>query len=93
MPIPINFYTSETRFTPLGEKALQELAKVVEAEHVRTMKLVWHADQRGDAQSNMELSRRRVEAVRDALLQQGITAQIVIDWKGALQPFDINALP
>ena len=30
VPIPINFYTNETRFTPLGQKALQELAKVVE---------------------------------------------------------------
>jgi outer membrane protein OmpA-like peptidoglycan-associated protein len=93
VPIPINFYTNETRFTPLGEQALQELARVIQAEHVRTMKLIGHADPRGQPQYNMDLSRRRVEAVRDALLRQGITARIVIDWRGAQQPFNVNVLP
>jgi len=93
VPIPINFYTNETRFTPLGEKALQELAQAAQAEQVRTMRLVGHADPRGAAQHNMELSRQRVEAVRDQLLRQGIRAQITIEWKGAQQPFDVGVLP
>jgi outer membrane protein OmpA-like peptidoglycan-associated protein len=91
VPIPVNFYTDETRFTPTGEKAMQELAEA--AKTVRTMKLIGHADPRGTAEHNMDLSRRRVEAVRAELLRQGIRAEIRIDWKGASQPFNVGVLP
>jgi outer membrane protein OmpA-like peptidoglycan-associated protein len=91
VPIPINFYTNETRFTPTGEKAMQELAEA--AKTVRSMKLVGHADPRGSAEYNMDLSRRRVEAVRAELLRQGVHADIRIEWKGAYQPFNVSALP
>jgi outer membrane protein OmpA-like peptidoglycan-associated protein len=91
VPIPVNFYTNETRFTPTGEKAVQELAEA--AKTVRTMKLIGHADPRGTAEHNMDLSRRRVEAVRAELLRQGIRAEIRIDWKGASQPFNVGVLP
>ncbi len=91
VPVPVNFYTDETRFTPTGEKAMQELAEA--AKTVRTMKLIGHADPRGTAEHNMDLSRRRVEAVRAELLRQGIRAEIRIDWKGASQPFNVGVLP
>ncbi len=91
VPVPVNFYTDETRFTPTGEKAMQELAEAVKT--VGTMKLIGHADPRGTAEHNMDLSRRRVEAVRAELLRQGIRAEIRIDWKGASQPFNVGVLP
>jgi outer membrane protein OmpA-like peptidoglycan-associated protein len=91
VPVPVNFYTDETRFTPAGEKAMQELAEAVKT--VGTMKLIGHADPRGTAEHNMDLSRRRVEAVRAELLRQGIRAEIRIDWKGASQPFNVGVLP
>jgi outer membrane protein OmpA-like peptidoglycan-associated protein len=93
VPIPINFYTDETRFTPTGERALQELAEAVQEQQVRTLRLVGHADPRGTPQHNMDLSRRRVEAVRDELRRRGIGADIMIDWKGAQRPFDVGVLP
>lgn len=92
VPVPINFFTNEARFTPEGEQAFAELVDVVKEQGVRTMKLVGHADPRGSEQHNMDLSRRRAEAVRDNLLGQGIKAQITIDWKGSQQPFNIGAL-
>ena len=91
VPVPVNFYTNETRFTPTGDKAIQELAEA--AKTMRMMKLVGHADPRGTAEHNMDLSRRRVEAVRAELLRQGITAEIRVDWKGATQPFNVGVLP
>jgi outer membrane protein OmpA-like peptidoglycan-associated protein len=91
VPIPVNFYTNETRFTPTGEKAMQELAEA--AKTMRMMKLVGHADPRGTAEHNIDLSKRRVEAVRAELLRQGIRAEISIDWKGASQPFNVGVLP
>jgi outer membrane protein OmpA-like peptidoglycan-associated protein len=93
VPIPINFYTNEARFTPTGEKALQELAEAVQEQQVRTLRLVGHADPRGTPRYNMDLSRRRVEAVRDELRRRAIGADIMIDWKGAQQPFDVTVLP
>jgi outer membrane protein OmpA-like peptidoglycan-associated protein len=91
VPIPVNFYTNETRFTPTGEKAMQELAEA--AKTVRSMKLLGHADPRGSTEYNMDLSRRRVEAVRAELLRRGVNADIRIEWKGANQPFNVSALP
>jgi outer membrane protein OmpA-like peptidoglycan-associated protein len=91
VPIPVNFYTNETHFTPTGEKAMQELAEA--AKTMRMMKLIGHADPRGTAEYNMDLSLRRVEAVRAELLRQGIRAEIRIDWKGASQPFNVGVLP
>jgi len=92
VPLPINFYTDEPRFTPAGEQALKEFAAAAREQQVRTMKLVGHADPRGAAQYNMDLSRRRVEAVRNALVAGGVTARIMIDWKGSEQPIDIGTL-
>lgn len=93
VPLPINFFTAETRFTPEGERAVAELAQAAREQQVNTMKLVGHADPRGGAQYNMDLSRRRVEAVRSELRREGVNAEITIDWKGSRQPFDISVLP
>jgi outer membrane protein OmpA-like peptidoglycan-associated protein len=38
------------------------------------------------------LSRRRVIAVRDALVKGGMTARITIQWKGDQEPFDVSVL-
>ena len=92
IPVPINFFTNETRLTPEGEKAAQELAAVAMEQGVRRMKLVGHADPRGSDALNMDLSKRRVERVRDFLLGNGVKAQIVVEWKGARQPFDESVL-
>jgi outer membrane protein OmpA-like peptidoglycan-associated protein len=93
IPIPINFYTNETRLTPAGERAFQEFLEAARDGHLRRMKLVGHADPRGSSQHNVDLSRRRVEAVRDELRRKGIRVPITIEWKGASQRFDVRGLP
>lgn len=93
VPLPINFYYNEAQFTPEGVKALEEFVKAAREREVRVMRLVGHADPRGSDPANMALSKRRVETVRDALRQHGITARIEIDWKGAREPIDASALP
>jgi outer membrane protein OmpA-like peptidoglycan-associated protein len=45
--------------------------------------VIGHTDQVGESQYNMELSRRRAEAVRDLLLRVGIPKEsIEIQWRG-----------
>jgi outer membrane protein OmpA-like peptidoglycan-associated protein len=92
VPVPIQFEYREARFTAFGEQSMQELAEVVLKEQPKTMKLIGHADPRGPDQVNIDLSHRRVEAVRNELVRQGVKADIRIEWKGAHEPFDCSVL-
>jgi outer membrane protein OmpA-like peptidoglycan-associated protein len=92
LPIPINFVANQTTFTPSGEEAMQELIEF--AKQMLALKLVGHTAPRGGTyEDNMDLSRRRVIAVRDKLVESGVTAEITIAWKGDTEPFDVSALP
>lgn len=93
VPLPVRFYTDEARFTPEGEAAVAELAQAANEQQLSILKLVGHADPRGSVQHNLDLSRRRVEAVRAELARRGIRARIDIDWKGSQQPFNAKVLP
>ena len=91
-PSPIMFVANETTFTPLGIYALRSL--ILLAKHVPAITLIGHASSRGGPhEGNMELSRRRVIAVRDTLMENGAKAEIRIEWKGDLEPFDTSVLP
>ena len=92
VPLPINFYFGQARFTPAGEKAVEELADAAKQQNVDTMTLVGHTDPRGDHQYNVELSKRRAAVTRDYLLAHGVKARIVVDGKGPDQPFDVKLL-
>ncbi len=91
VPVPINFEYNKTTFTPLGEEAMKELIEA--AREVPAMTLVGHADPQGSHAYNMELSRGRAMAVRDALIRAGVKAQITVLWKGDTEPFDVSLLP
>jgi outer membrane protein OmpA-like peptidoglycan-associated protein len=92
VPLPVNFYFGQARFTPAGEKAVEELAEAVKQQNVETLTLVGHTDPRGDRQYNIELSKRRAAAARDYLLSHGVKARIVVDGKGPDEPFDVSLL-
>jgi outer membrane protein OmpA-like peptidoglycan-associated protein len=92
VPLPINFFYDETRFTPVGEKAMEELLEAVKQQNIETMMLVGHTDPRGDHSYNVELSKRRAAAVRDYLLSHGVSAHIDVDGKGPDSPFDVSLL-
>jgi len=92
VPLPINFVTDETAFTDVGKQAVDELAKALSQQPIKQMKLVGHADPRGDRQYNLALSKRRAEAVRKYLIDHGVTARIEIDGKGSEEPFDAALL-
>lgn len=93
VPLPVRFFTNEARFTPEGETAVKELADAANEQEQKSLKLVGHADPRGSDQHNLDLSKRRVEAVRDRLKQLGVKARIEVSWKGSRQPFDVSVLP
>jgi OmpA-OmpF porin, OOP family len=92
VPLPINFYFGQARFTPEGEKAADELAEAVKEQNVETVTLIGHTDPRGDHQYNVELSKRRAAAARDYLISHGVKARILVDGKGPDAPFDTSLL-
>ena len=92
VPLPINFYFNEARFTPAGEKAIEELAEALKQQNVENLTLVGHTDPRGDHQYNLDLSKRRAAAARDYLLSHGVKAAILVDGKGPDEPFDVSLL-
>jgi outer membrane protein OmpA-like peptidoglycan-associated protein len=92
VPIPVVFYPDETRFTPLGEQAVLEMAEA--AKQTQEVTLISHVAPRGHTHEyNMELSRRRVVALRERLVKEGVKARIVVQWRGDLEPFDVSVLP
>jgi outer membrane protein OmpA-like peptidoglycan-associated protein len=92
VPLPINFFYDETRFTPVGEKAMEELLEAVKEQNIQTMTLVGHTDPRGGHSYNVDLSKRRAVAVRDYLMSHGVSAHIDVDGKGPDNPFDVSLL-
>jgi outer membrane protein OmpA-like peptidoglycan-associated protein len=92
VPLPINFFVDETRFTPVGEEAIEELVEAVKQQKVDGMILVGHTDPRGNHNYNVELSKRRAAAVRDYLLSHGVSAHIDVEGKGPDGPFDVSLL-
>ncbi|MGE6333235.1 OmpA family protein [Stenotrophomonas sp. NPDC077659] len=71
-----------------GQQAVQGvLAQVREASQVQSIQVVGYTDRIGSASYNKQLSQRRAEAVRQALVQGGVpAASISAEGRGAAEP-------
>jgi OOP family OmpA-OmpF porin len=66
----VNFGFDSAALTDQGQAALRAIGDtLVTAENLGTITVEGHSDSLGDAEYNLELSRRRAEAVRDFLVQ------------------------
>jgi flagellar motor protein MotB len=90
--LPLYFDDGQAALSDAGEKALDEVRTALIEQSIKSMTLVGHADPRGDRRSNLDLSLRRAEAVRDYLTKHGVTARIEVNGVGADQPFDASSL-
>jgi outer membrane protein OmpA-like peptidoglycan-associated protein len=74
---------------------LQDIANVLKENAGVRVKIIGHTDADGEAQPNLDLSKRRAEAVKAALSQSfGIDAgRMETDGKGETQPVDNNSTP
>jgi outer membrane protein OmpA-like peptidoglycan-associated protein len=68
------FESGSARIQPGADDKLAQLAEVLERYPRTRVEVVGHTDSRGTEQSNQELSERRAEAVRTALVRQGVDA-------------------
>lgn len=68
------FASGETTLQPAARDQLSDVVKLVQGEPDKQIRIEGHTDSTGSASANMRISRLRAEAVRDALIEQGIDA-------------------
>ncbi|MCU0450522.1 MAG: OmpA family protein [Bernardetiaceae bacterium] len=91
----ILFDVGSDRVKPQSYGALKEIAQVLTENAALRVKIIGHTDSDGDAAKNLDLSKRRAAAVRQALAGEfGIdAARLETDGKGASQPALPNTSP
>ena len=80
--VSIYFEKDVAELTPEGRKLLTEAARRANACKVTSVSVLGLADASGDSATNLELSRKRAEAVTAALAGAGVTAELQVDAKG-----------
>ena len=91
--IPINFETNSTETTADTTNNIVNLAQVLANQaDAQQILFLGHADARGAASYNMNLSEQRAIAVRDQVvaLQPGLAGRISAEGRGELQPIDMS---
>lgn len=77
----ITFKFNSTEFTTEGQKQVIELSKALADSNQRAL-LIGHTDQKGDALYNMELSKRRAEAVKQELINKAPALNKTLETQG-----------
>jgi outer membrane protein OmpA-like peptidoglycan-associated protein len=74
--------------------SLDELADVLTKKSTWKLQISGHTDNVGDDDSNLILSKKRAEAVKDYLISKGITTErFIIEYFGETKPIADNATP
>ncbi len=71
------FGSGETTLLKSARSSLEEVVDLLQTEPDKKIRVEGHTDSRGDAASNTQLSEQRAQAVRDALINLGISADRV----------------
>ncbi|MCU0432798.1 MAG: OmpA family protein [Bacteroidia bacterium] len=91
----IQFESGSDKVKAESYGTLKEIATVLKENPTVRVKIVGHTDSDGDDATNLDLSKRRAEAVKKALSTEfGIDAsRLETDGKGESQPADANTTP
>jgi outer membrane protein OmpA-like peptidoglycan-associated protein len=91
----ILFDVNSDRVKPESYGALKEISGVLGESADVKVQIVGHTDSDGDAAANLDLSKRRADAVRAVLMSQFKIdgARLTTDGKGETQPIDKNETP
>jgi outer membrane protein OmpA-like peptidoglycan-associated protein len=88
----IQFESGSDKVKPESYGTLKEIATVLKENPTVRVKIVGHTDSDGEEATNLDLSKRRAEAVKKALTTEfGIDAgRLETDGKGESAPTDVN---
>ncbi|MBL9103211.1 MAG: OmpA family protein [Myxococcales bacterium] len=71
----IRFANNKATILPESQPVLDDAARVLAGYPALRIEIVGHTDDRGQREKNVDLSRRRAEAVRDYLVGKGVAAE------------------
>ena len=89
VPVPITFETGKAEFDAQGRRYAEDLAEFLIRQAPARIVLSAHTDERGADAYNLELSKRRGEAVRRFLRERGVGQPIEVVAKGESQPLEL----
>jgi outer membrane protein OmpA-like peptidoglycan-associated protein len=85
------FAPDQATLTPDARRKLEPLVVLLKAQPKRHIRIAGYADSRGEEASNLALSQRRADAVRDVLVGGGISAErITARGYGEASPVESN---
>ena len=90
VPVPITFHTGSAEFTEKGRRAAADMVEYLTIQNSGRITIAGHTDPRGDEAYNLDLSRRRAEAVAHYLRMQGFPGQIRVVAKGESERFPVD---
>ncbi len=88
---PVYFDFDEAIIKPEYDEFLQRLIKVVKGHSDLRVKVTGHTDADGSDEYNIELSKRRAQAIVDYFVKNGLNAdRLIFDFKGERMPIAPN---
>lgn len=93
VPGSVSFASGSASLDPKLHPTLDKIANTLNEYSASTITVVGHTDSMGDAQANLDLSRRRAAAVADYLAQRGIQRnRMAVEGRGEAEPVADNAM-
>ena len=90
----LEFETSKAIILEESFESLEALADLLIKKPTWRLIIAGHTDSQGNDQTNLILSKKRAEAVRDFLVQRGIDpTRLVVQFYGETKPIDTNDTP
>lgn len=90
----LEFQTAKAIILPESFESLDALADLMIRKPGWRLIIAGHTDSQGDDQTNLILSKKRAEAVRDYLVQRGIDpSRLIVQYYGETKPIDTNDTP
>ena len=89
VPVPITFRTGSAAFTEKGLRAAADMADFLKTQNPPRIAIAGHTDPRGGESYNLDLSRKRAEAVAAYLLERGFEGRIEVVAKGESERFPL----
>jgi len=91
----IHFDTDSDRLQPDSAPVIRAVARALETNPNLKLRIEGHTDSTGSADHNLDLSKRRAEAVKAVLVTQfGVSAErLTADGLGSSKPIDSNDTP
>jgi len=90
----IQFDVNSDQLRPESTNIIKEIAAALQKQPSLKLRIDGHTDSTGDAAKNLDLSKRRAESVKSALVKLGISAgRLTADGLGQTKPISTNDTP